>query len=453
MKKNIITSRFNETKLDNDSIKENFTLTERIKLKDKSELMIYQGKQVGYGILLKFDGKDLNGSCISHGSNIKECLDRYEVVNFITENNLEKPLQLRFDYLNIELNSMKQLYVNKMSFNYIEAIKDIYNEQKENNIGAFQSLEIPDIHGEFVSVDFLAPYVNDIVKEYNLNNQDYIPENLATEIANQIFNDIESETEYVEILSGLINENKSNQYLNKPLLNNIEKFNNEKIEFNKNFQDISESKISLTMFRFDKDLNENIEQNNKFKLLAQEVIKTHNLNEKTNLSLESSEGFWCEKGNSSKEQGFTIKGSNNDINSFLPVTIYMMSNLNRFGLNPEHQQSGIYVKQENKSFIYEFDGKTYNPSIELDNHLSFSNSKILTTLENSSVISNEGIGGTIKNGVISMALSDQQKDKVFEILQEIGLKDLQICTNEHIQVSLENQKIKQSYKEFDEIPF
>lgn len=213
--------------------------------------------------------------------------------------------------------------------------------------------------------------------------------------------------------------------------------------FNKRIIDsnISENKICLTMFRYDKSLQDNIEQNVKFEVIFKELLKKENITAK----IQKSEGFWYEDGDTSTEPGYTIVADEQNINKLIPLISNMMSNLESFNLNKEHQQAAFYVKINDKAFIYEKSENSYEKTLELTEQIAFKDSNILNAIKNDKSGKLNYIGGTTdQNNVTSMSLNKEQKEAFLEAIKDIikDNRELKISDNRSIQHFIKH-KIKE----------
>lgn len=241
--------------------------------------------------------------------------------------------------------------------------------------------------------------------------------------------------------------------LRNSIQDKIDYIENKEILKTKTFNDVCQSKISLTMFRYDKDLENNIKQNEILKDILNKEIR----NSGVYVNLANSEGFWYENGDKSIEPGFTIYGKSEDVSKILPKVLKVMENLEAYGLSNEHKQSGIYHKENDVAKILELnDQGKYVEAITLpyqislnSNELNFQNQFLEACDKNDET---KTIGGTTLEGNLSLSLSDEKQYKaVINICEKLGF---QHSGNEAISINKINKERAKAFKlDLADIPF
>lgn len=296
---------------------------------------------------------------------------------------------------------------------------------------------------------FSINYINDKTNNFNINQKIF---DLSLSPYLQGFNDFVDNLKAKQIELGfkdlITKENKniieliSNSDLFSNKISQILKDNINKFDLNLDIpkklkKDVDLSKITLTAYRYDKDNYFNILENNKLEMKLNVLI----LN--TGLSIEHTEGFWYENGDNSIEPGFTISGSKNQIEQFLPNVLELIENLENNGLSKEHQQSAIFVKLNQEAVLYELDDKCkYNKGFELPKCISFEyDENILKKIREDSTGVLNYTGGTVNENVVSMSFTGDSENQLNEIKKIVQSEGKKISLSDNIQMKQPQQKI------------
>ena len=352
------------------------------------------------------------------------------------------------------LNIQKENYIKQIAKPIIDAVTQIQEEieaiseeawyfkpifQDENG---FDEERVRNAHVDVV-LGFHKEDINKSLSTFLKINKD-LKNGVLEEIFKQCF--LEND-DLKPIFVDLLNDNLLPDEFNVPLETKVNKYEKELANLELIRQDIKQSKISLTMFRYDKNFEDNVKQNKIFEEAINNLIKQEN----SYVYIEKSEGFWYENGDTSVEPGYTIVGRPEDIEKILPKVLNILENMQDFGLNPEHKQSAVYLKLGDKAFILEQnDEGKYEKSFELPSQIAFTSNELLDLIK-----ANLGlVGGTVKNGVISSSVTKEDKEIILKIIQENGFNVNEYADNNYIEIAKTNERNNLlNQKEMGEITF
>lgn len=459
LKKMMISENFKTNKSPDDikqMINEDFVLFNKIELKKGIDFSIYQSKFGSGGVFIKISGKNINEDCFISGSNLDECFNRSQVVNYLEKYNLyqliKDKLQAPHLKIDIKMNEEKLKYIKLLSNPILEAIDLIIEQQNDNGIPAFHTVEIQNKYGGFDDKYLVEDYVYPITEKFGLKSSELnlIPIQYSKEIANYIFNKIKTDDEKIKIVKELSFHKLLNQDISKILTKNIVIENKHILTQQQVREDVSKSKISLTMFRYDKNFNDNLIQNNK---LENVFIKMSKDGVFKDIKIEKTKGIWYENGDSSEEPGFTLVGNKENIEEAFKSILDILQNMKKYDLNPEHSQSGVYLKLDDKSYIYEKNElNSYNAQYELQENLNIElDNYVLNNLKKCEKL--KYIGGTIntEQQIISLSLIPEHFEVIKTILND---SNIDFYDNSNIKIEQENKEIKKQHLELlGDIPF
>ena len=353
------------------------------------------------------------------------------------------------------LNIQKENYIKQIAKPIIDAVTQIQEEieaiseeawyfkpifQDENG---FDEERVRNAHVDVV-LGFHKEDINKSLSTFLKINKD-LKNGVLEEIFKQCF--LEND-DLKPIFVDLLNDNLLPDEFNVPLETKVNKYEKELANLELIRQDIKQSKISLTMFRYDKNFEDNVKQNKIFEEAINNLIKQEN----SYVYIEKSEGFWYENGDTSVEPGYTIVGRPEDIEKILPKVLNILENMQDFGLNPEHKQSAVYLKLGEKAFILEQNEGKYEISFELPSQIAFTSNKLLDLIKTNP--SFDSVGGTVKNGVISLSITEEQKIEIEEIIKTNDINPNEYADNDYIKIAIENERNNLlNQKEMGEITF